>query len=220
MTSPASRGLTGPTTTVLADMTSLIEAQLKNNVDAIPVFLMGHSMGGAQVLQWIARGPDGLKRQISGYLAESPFIALHPDSQPARFTVVAGRLAARFLPKRQMIQKLDPNLISRDPEVCQQYDADTLCHDTGTLEGLAGMLQRAEELERGTVVIRDRTGLQIWVGHGSEDKICSFDATQNFMSRLEVKEKEFRVYDGWYHQRRMAFVEDLMNVKLTENSPR
>ncbi|KAG6995454.1 glucose-6-phosphate 1-dehydrogenase [Physcia stellaris] len=181
-------------------MTSLIETQLKNNVDAIPMFLMGHSMGGAQVLQWIARGPDELKQQISGYLAESPFIAIHPDSQPARFTVIAGRLAARFLPKRQMIQKLDPNMMSRDQEICQQYDADTLCHDTGTLEGLAGMLQRAEELERGTVVIKDRTNLQIWVGHGSGDKVCSFDATQKFMSRLEVKEKDFRVYDGWYHK--------------------
>lgn len=220
MTSPASRGLTGSTATVLADMTSLIESQLKKNVDAVPVFLMGHSMGGAQVLQWIARGPAELKRQISGYLAESPFIALHPDSQPARFTVVAGRLAARFLPKRQMIQKLDPNMMSRDQEICRQYDADALCHDTGTLEGLAGMLQRAEELEKGTIVIRDETNLQIWVGHGSGDKVCSFDATQKFMSRLEVKEKDFRVYDGWYHKRRMAFVEDLKNVRLTENSPR
>ena len=144
-------------------MSSIIETQLKKNQGKLPVFLMGHSMGGAQVLQWIARGPVELRQQLRGYLAESPFIALHKDSQPARFTVVAGRMAARLLPKRQMVQKLDPNMMSRDPEVCRQYDADKLCHDTGTLEGLAGMLQRAEELERGVVTITEEDDLRIWV---------------------------------------------------------
>ena len=200
--SPASRGLTGPTATVLADMSSIIETQLKKNQGKLPTFLMGHSMGGAQVLHWIARGPVGLRQQLHGYLAESPFIALHKDSQPARFTVIAGRMAARLLPKRQMVQKLDPKMMSRDPDVCRQYDADILCHDTGTLEGLAGMLQRAEELERGAVTITEKDDLQIWVGHGSGDRVCSFDATQKFMDRLRVKDKEFKIYDGWFHKRR------------------
>ena len=200
--SPASRGLTGPTATVLADMSSIIETQLKKNQGKLPTFLMGHSMGGAQVLHWIARGPAGLRQQLHGYLAESPFIALHKDSQPARFTVIAGRMAARLLPKRQMVQKLDPKMMSRDPEVCRQYDADKLCHDTGTLEGLAGMLQRAEELERGAVTIMEEDDLQLWVGHGSGDRVCSFDATQKFMDRLRVKDKEFKIYDGWFHKRR------------------
>lgn len=185
-------------------MTSIIETQLKKNVEKVPVFLMGHSMGGAQVLQWIARGPVELKRQLRGYLAESPFVALHKDSQPARFTVVAGRMAGRLMPKRQMVQKLNSNMMSRDPEVCRQYDADTLCHDTGTLEGLAGMLQRAEELEKGTIVIKDEDGLRLWVGHGSGDKVCSFEATQGLMDRVQAKDKVFRAYDGWFHKRKSA----------------
>ena len=201
--SPASRGLTGPTATVLADMSSIIETQLEKIQGKLPTFLMGHSMGGAQVLHWIARGPVELRQQLRGYLAESPFIALHKDSQPARFTVIAGRMAARLLPRRQMVQKLDPNMMSRDPEVCRQYDADNLCHDTGTLEGLAGMLQRAEELERDAVTITEDDDLQIWVGHGTGDKVCSFDATQKFMDRLQVKHKEFKIYDGWFHKRRL-----------------
>ena len=110
VTSTASRGLTGPTTAVLEDITSIIEAQLKKNEAGVPVFLMGHSMGGAQILQYAARGPVEVRRQLSGYLAESPFVAIHPDSQPARLTVVVGRMAARFLPRRQMVQKLDPSM--------------------------------------------------------------------------------------------------------------
>ena len=92
--------------------------------------------------------------------------------------------------------------MSRDPEICRQFDADKLCHDTGTLEGLAGMLQRAEELEKGTLVIKDEDNIRLWVGHGSGDKVCSFEATRNFMDRLDIKDKELKVYHGWYHKRR------------------
>lgn len=201
VTSPSSRGLTGPTTTVLADITSFLQAQLAQSQDNnVPVFLMGHSMGGAQVLQYAARGPIEVRRQLRGYLAEAPFIALHRDSQPARFTVVAGRLAAKVLPRRQMVQKIDPQTMSRDPEVCRNYDADELCHNTGTLEGLAGMLQRGEELEKGETWIADREGTSIWVGHGTGDKLCSFEATHRLMERMDVKDKEFRIYDGWFHK--------------------
>lgn len=185
---------------MLADITSFIQAQLQRNQDNVPVFLMGHSMGGAQVLQYAARGPIEVRRQLRGYIAEAPFIALHRDAQPARFTVVAGRLAAKILPRRQMVQKLDCNAMSRDPEVCREFDQDELCHDTGTLEGLAGMLQRAEELDKGELRITDREGMGIWVGHGTADKVCSFEATRRLMERMDLKDKEFRIYDGWFHK--------------------
>lgn len=200
VTSPASRGLTGPTSMVLADMTSFLRVQLERNRENVPVFLMGHSMGGAQVLQYAARGPIEVRRQLRGYLAEAPFIALHQDSQPARLTVVAGRLVAKLLPRRQMVQKINPEAMSRDPEICRQYDADELCHDTASLEGLAGMLQRGKELERGEIMIADREGMSIWAGHGTEDRVCSFEATKRLVERMNVKDKEFRIYDGWYHK--------------------
>lgn len=41
------RGLTGPTSQVLDDITSILKSQLPTSV---PLFLMGHSMGGAEVL--------------------------------------------------------------------------------------------------------------------------------------------------------------------------
>ena len=181
-------------------MTSVMQAQLQQKTANVPVFLMGHSMGGAQVLQYAARGPPEIRRQLHGYLAESPFVALHRDSQPARLTVLAGRLAAKVLPRQQLVQKLDPGAMSRDPRVCEEYAKDELCHDTGTLEGLAGMLRRGEELEKGEVVIEDGEGVRLWVGHGTGDKVCSFEATRGLMERLGVRDKEFRMYDGWFHK--------------------
>lgn len=164
----------------------------------IPLFLMGHSMGGAEILQYAARGPSEVRSQITGYVAESPYIALHPSAQPSRFTVVAGRLAARFMPNRHMVQKLESKWLCRDPVVCKEWAEDTLCHDTGTLEGLSGMLDRADELNRDLVTIREG---RVWVGHGSEDRVCSYDAARGWFERLGVQDKDFKTYEGWYHKR-------------------
>lgn len=164
----------------------------------IPLFLMGHSMGGAEILQYAARGPREVRSQITGYVAESPYIALHPSAQPSRFTVVVGRLAAKIVPNRPMVQKLESKWLCRDPVVCKEWAEDPLCHDTGTLEGLSGMLDRADELNRGLVIIREG---RVWVGHGTEDRVCSFDATRGWFERLGVQDKDFKPYDGWYHKR-------------------
>ena len=190
------RGLTGPTSQVLADITSVISSQLST---ALPLFLMGHSMGGAEVLHYAARGPPDIRKQIRGYLVESPFIALHPSAQPNKLVVVAGRLAGRVMPRRQMVQKLEAKWLCRDESVCKAWLEDELCHDTGTLEGLAGMLSRAEELEKGNVVIEDQEK-PFWVGHGNEDRVCYFEASKKWFERLKAQDKEFRSYDGWYHK--------------------
>ena len=100
---PSQRGLTGSTMTVLNDLSSIVDSVLSTAASiSVPVFLMGHSMGGAEVLQWAARGPFDMRSQIRGYLAESPYLALHPSAQPSRFVAKAGRLAAKVVPRRQM----------------------------------------------------------------------------------------------------------------------
>ena len=103
MQTPSQKGLTGNTTTVLNDISSVIEPLLAKAASiSVPFFLMGHSMGGAEVIQWAARGPSDMRPQIRGYLAESPYLALHPSAQPSRVIALAGRVAAKVLPNRQM----------------------------------------------------------------------------------------------------------------------
>ncbi|KAL8660969.1 MAG: hypothetical protein Q9202_006039 [Teloschistes flavicans] len=160
VTKIAERGLTGPTSQVLNDMTSVLEGQLPTT---IPLFLMGHSMGGGQVL---------------------------------------------------MVQRIERSYLCRDEDMCKAYEADGLCHDTGTLEGLAGMLQRAKELDEGDVHLDDVKCCRLWVGHGTEDRVTSFKATARFMDRLQIRDKTFKVYHGHYHKR-----ESSLSIPLVFDSP-
>jgi acylglycerol lipase len=169
-----------------------------------PLFLVGHSMGGGQALTYILHPSSPYhtdKPTLSGVLVWSPLITLDPSSQPWRITMVAGRLAARILPKRQRYSPLDADLISRDKRVVEQYKADELCHDFGTLEGLRGMLDRGLWLDEvGGEVYERAGGLPLWVGHGDCDRVTSFGATRALAGRLKGKGNvTFVEYEGAFH---------------------
>ena len=157
---------------------------------------MGHSMGGGEILYYAATGPSEIRADIRGYLALAPYLLLHPSAQPSRALVIAGRLAKMVLPKRQMVQKLKAEWLCRDPEVANSWEEDELCHNTGTLEGLGGMIDRGEELDRDVVVVKEGS---FFIAHGSDDHVTSYDASKRWTERLKVEDKEFKSYDGWYH---------------------
>jgi len=169
----------------------------------IPLFIMGHSMGGAEILHYASTGPSEILSQIRGFISSAPLIALHPSTRPFRATVLAGRLAGRVLPKFQLVQKLEPKWLSRDPEQNKLWEQDELCHDTGTLEGLAGMLDRGIQLESFKVMPKDSAGeggkIRLLALHGTGDHVNDFAATKAYVEKSELSDKELRTYDGWYH---------------------
>jgi acylglycerol lipase len=122
--------------------------------------------------------------------------------------VQAGKLAAVVLPRSQLKQKLDPKYMSRSPKVCQEWSDDPLCHDTGTLEGLKGLLQRAGDLSSlshgGRVPgLTAKLPCPLWLGHGSGDKVVSYEAAKRLFHVLippQPTDKTFRDYPGAYHK--------------------
>lgn len=198
---PSERGHTGPTSRVLDDITSFLKTVIPCPT---PLFLMGHSMGGGEVLLYMSTGPAEIRKHIRGYLLESPFIDFDPKSKPSSITVTLGRLAGKVLPHHQMTNPLDVTLVTRNPAVQKQFTEDELCHDTGTLQGLAGMLDRTADLASGKVDIGDDAGeggvTRVWIGHGDKDGITNYHATKALADRLPVKDKEFKTYAGCYHR--------------------
>jgi acylglycerol lipase len=162
-------------------------------------------MGGGEVLCYAATGPAEIRKHIRGYLLESPFVDFSPESKPSFVTVFFGRLAGKLLPHRQMVNKLDVQLISRNPAVQKQFLEDDLCHDTGTLEGLSGLLDRTAQLCGGKIKIEDGAGeggvTRIWIAHGDKDGITNYHASKALAERIEAKDKEFKTYEGYFHRR-------------------
>lgn len=175
-------------------------------------------MGGGEVLCWLSAPEHAeIRKSIRGYLLEAPFVAFHPASKPAAVTVVLGRLAGKVLPRKQLLNRLDEKLLSRDPAVQRAFVEDELCHDTGTLGGLAALLDRTAALDGGKVKISPDAGeggkTRIWISHGSVDGVCDYEGTANLYERLVgVEDKEFKSYEGWSHKCKLP--EIFLNVLI------
>lgn len=164
---------------------------------------MGHSMGGAEILHYASSGPADVVSQITGFISSAPLVALHPGTRPWKTTVILGRIAGKLLPHHQLVNHLKADYLSRDPEQNKLWVADELCHDTGTLEGLAGMLDRGEQLDSGKTMVKEGVGkggkTRLLVVHGTGDHVNDFVASKKYVDRCAVKDKELKAYDGWYH---------------------
>ncbi|KAI1367494.1 alpha/beta hydrolase [Xylaria arbuscula] len=193
------KGKTGPTTRVLADMAAFIRTQLPSEV---PVFVLGHSMGGGQVLT-LASTPayEDLVKQIRGWILESPFVGFAPELQPSWLLVASGRLAAHVMPHFKLHRPIPPEDVTRDPEVQASIRDDDLMHNYGTLEGLAHMLDRTDGLSGGKLVISSNVK-SLFMVHGTADKATSFDKSEEWFTRNKDKipDARFKAYDGFAHQ--------------------
>lgn len=183
---------------VLADLVEVIKAQLPS---PIPVFLMGHSMGGGIILS-LASTPkyEDLMPEISGWLLESPYIALPKAAEPSILKVFVARLVGKILPHMQIPHKIPIENLTRDPAVMKSLEEDKLCFNIGTLETLSGMLDRADELENGKYKL-NKGVRAVWISHGTGDKATSFSASEKYCKeQTSVEDKTFKPYDGWSHQ--------------------
>ncbi|OBT51439.1 hypothetical protein VE04_08297 [Pseudogymnoascus sp. 24MN13] len=197
------RGLTGPTTLVIADIAHVVKSELADaEAASIPLFVMGHSMGGAEALTF-ASDPAyaDLAPRIRGWLLESPHVEMAPGSQPSSLKIMAGRFAGRLLPKFQLKNKLPAEELTRDPEVMKSLTEDPLLWSTGTLEGLAGLLDRAADLSAGKRTLNPGVK-SLWLAHGTIDGGTSYPASKKWFetSTSDVPDKEYKTYEGWQHQ--------------------
>lgn len=200
---PADRGHSGPTAQVLSDIAAFItQSAIPASPENAPLFVMGHSMGGGEVLA-LASTPEyeeSVVSRVRGWVLEAPFIDFPPAARPGALKVFAGRLAGRVLPRMKLANPIPPEDLTRDPAVVQSLRDDELCHDTGTLEGLAGLLDRTAELSAGRYRLSDKVR-SLWLGHGDMDKATCFDASRAWFDRqAQIPDREFKKYDGAYHQ--------------------
>ncbi|KAI3536546.1 hydrolase [Colletotrichum abscissum] len=199
--SKSDRGLTGPTSRVLADVAAFIKSKIPSPPTDAPLFVMGHSMGGGQVLA-LASDPQyhDLVGQVRGWLLESPFIAFTPGEEPSFLKVFFGKLASKVLPKQQLVNEIPAEHLTRDKAAQQSIRDDDLMHNTGTLEGLAGMLERTDQLAQNKLTLSGNVK-SLWLGHGTEDKTTCFNASKKwFGAQTTIEDGHHKPYEGAYHQ--------------------
>ncbi len=173
----------------VADLRSFV-ARVHQQDPRLPLFLLGHSMGGTVVAMFLASGEPPLRGAIlSG-------AGLKLRGGPARLVETLLSILGKLAPKLPL-GRLRSEEISRDPAVVSSYDDDPLVYRGRMPAGTAAALIRAVR----TVVPRmNRIAVPLLLLHGTGDKLTEPDGSRELYQRANSRDKTLKLYEGFYHE--------------------
>jgi alpha-beta hydrolase superfamily lysophospholipase len=178
------RGFISSMEMLVDDLRTFIERETE-----VPPFLIGHSLGGAVSIAYALRYQDSL----AGVVLSGPAVATEAVS-PAMFAI--SRVLSRVAP-RLPVFKLDENLISRDPQVVQDYRDDPLVYPgklpARTLWQILNSMRAVPEQ-----IVRLRTPLLLL--HGGEDALCPPSGSEMIYTRAGAADRTMKIFPGLYHE--------------------
>jgi acylglycerol lipase len=169
---------------VVADLDQLVDM-----ASGGPLFLLGHSMGGAVALAYTARHQE----KLDGLVLSAPVAVLEAASPATR---LAGRVLSTVAP-RLGVYDIDSTSVSRDPEVVRDYDADPLNYH-GKLPA-----RTVAELSNAVGTFPEAVAkftLPMLVMHGTADRLVPPVATDMIEERAGSDDLTVIRYEGLYHE--------------------
>lgn len=154
-----------------------------------PLFLMGHSMGGLIVTNYVLHHPDGLR----GAIISAPPVG-EVDVSPVLRAV--GKLMSVLKPDFAIDNGLDPKGISRDPAVVAAYENDPLVHgkvsarwSTEFFKAIDWTRAHAADFKPPVLMI-----------HGEADLFVPIAGSRAFFEQIPQADKTYIAYEGGYHE--------------------
>ena len=182
--SPGRRALTD----VERSVDDHLAARARLAAQPLPVFLLGHSLGGIVTATSVVRDAS----RVAGVILSSPALLVSANALTRVFarlvSAIAPALPVRFLP---------PAGISRLPEQVQAFAADPLVHHGGMPARLAASILFAS---------RDNWAhYHAWraptlVLHGTADTFTEPEGSRRFVETIASSDKALHVVEGGYHE--------------------
>ena len=155
----------------------------------LPLFLLGHSVGGLVALAYALEHSD----QLTGLVVSAPVAAV--EAAPMHLRLIAK--AASVLTPDAGLLEVDATGISRDPEEVAAYDSDPLVYrgklPARTLQELADTIGR---LDRSV----GRLTLPVLMQLGMADTVVPAAGGEGLFERLRSEDKTLHPYEGYFHE--------------------
>lgn len=166
-----------------------------------PVFMLGHSMGGALALSYSLKHAA----KLDGLILSGPAVAIDGARPHLRhlskfLSVIAPRAGLFAIP---------PSTVSRDKSVVSDYASDPLNHHGKVpARTLAEILRFVEWLPAAAPGIK----LPLLIQHGSKDVLAGLSGSEMLMQTVSSKDKTLKVYDELFHEIYNELPEDRVRV--------
>ncbi|ETW96907.1 MAG: hypothetical protein ETSY2_45565 [Candidatus Entotheonella gemina] len=163
---------------------------VEGHLSAKPVFLHGHSLGGAICLRFAAHYQD----QLSGLFVNAPAYKL--GDGVSAFKILVAKIMNRFLPGLTMKSSVDITALSRDPEVVMGCQTDPLVCGFNTVR------QGYEILKVLPLMIDEVKTITIPVlfTHGQQDRLIQWQGSKELFNICSSGDKELLCFEEAYHE--------------------
>lgn len=179
-----------PRFSAFTDGVELLLAKVEARHPDLPLFLVGHSMGGLIATAHLATHQS----HYAGAILSGP--AIKATEEPSRIMILISRLLSRLAPKLGVLA-LQAEGVSRDPAVVAAYLADPLVH-TGKMSArlAAEMFDAMAKARAGASAI----SLPILLMHGTDDRLTAPAGSQLLFDTVASADKQLKLYPGLYHE--------------------
>ncbi len=151
-------------------------------------FLLAHSMGAAVGLHYACDHQD----ELSGLVLSGALAALDQKT-PVR---MAARAVARVAPGRGIF-KVDPETVSRDPEVVRAYDEDPLnFHGSFPAASIVALEKAGMSFPRRLPALT----LPLLILHGADDRLTPPSGSRLVDELASSHDKTLHIYPGLRHE--------------------
>lgn len=159
-------------------------------LDDLPLYVMGHSMGGAIAIYFAAH----YDRLLSGLLLSAPGYLVGEVVPPVKIAV--GRALARFFPNLRLPKPAESPAISRDPEAVAAFARDPLSPNFNTLAQGAAVLEAFPKLPGLCASITTPTV----IFHGTGDRLILCEGSFTLFRSLRSQDRELHYLPNVFHE--------------------
>jgi alpha-beta hydrolase superfamily lysophospholipase len=173
----------------VADLRNLVAIATAEH-PGVKRILLGHSMGGGIALAYGAQYPGDYDLLV----LSGPAIAAHTGVSKAK--ALLGKTIGSVLPDLP-IEAIDPDAVSRDPEVVADYRADPLVYRGKIPAGIGKALLLVGEA---MPELAGRITAPLLVVHGEQDRLVAADGSRHLVRCVSSGDVELIVYPELYHE--------------------
>lgn len=160
----------------------------KDQYEKLPIFMLGHSMGGFIAAGYGMKYPDKLEGQIFSGAALLENEKLTEDIKKDDYF--------EKYPMEKAPNALS-DLICRDPEIVKAYEEDSLVLKESNIKLLG------EAFVKGPKWIAENIknyNYPCLILHGEDDQIVPLDSAEWFYKNVPVDDKTIKIYENCYHE--------------------
>lgn len=164
----------------------------------VPLFLMGHSLGGLIVLDYVlrcAQSPVFQALKVCGIIVSAP--PIQPMGGTANsLRILLARLLSGILPRLTLNMGLDKSGLSRNREMMEHLAEDPLIHPYVTLRWGSETLDTIEWVKAHIAQL----ALPVLITHGEADPIMAPAGSREIYRQIQTADKTLTLYPGSYHE--------------------